>query len=240
MQVRSSFALVALISLLLLCACQKDRGDGAKDPLDEGYQLIDRGDYSTAIHKLRTLSLKDSRPAVRVALASAYAARGGIRVGDYWGFVIGFEAPLVPPGSRYKDRVDAIPVVRGTALTDLKLGVETLATVQTPGGRLYRGILNLILFKSYITASGNFWVEFNKVIEELVSGNTTVLCQFDFDELLKWLEPISYHLIEAMNDLVIAFPEDHKELEGARDLIQAIYIATLDAVSELRQKRSCP
>jgi len=272
-------ALGALISLLLVTSCQKDRIEANRDPLDENYKLIDRGDYSQAIEKLQILSRKDRRPQVRVALASAYAARGGIKVEQYWGFVVGFKAPLVSPENmnlnasvdslqriakqtkgdidprdmralgglvnalavwdRYKERVDSIPVVRDGAKEDLKVAVEILNDVQTPGGRLYRGILNLVLFKSAITESANFWEDFNKILEQLIDGKIDVLCQFKFETLEQWLTPISYHLAETLGDLAIAYPDDKKELLEARQIVPGIYVATMDAVKELRQKRTC-
>lgn len=279
MSIKWNVALGALLSLLLFSGCQKDRTEATRDPLDENYKLIDKGDYSQAIQKLQELSVKDLRPQVRVALASAYAARGGVRVEQYWGFVVGFKAPLVSADSlkmtssveslqriakqakgdldprdmkalgglvnalavwdHYKERVDSIPVVQGQALLDLKVAVDTLSTVNTPGGRLYRAILNLILFKSYVTASANFWEDFNKIIEQLTEGKLEALCQFNFDQLQKWLTPISYHLSETLGDLAIAFPDERQELLEARNIIQSIYTTTTDGIAELRKKRTC-
>ncbi len=273
------WALGVLTVLLVSGGCQRNKTEPVHDPLDTNYKLIDKGDYDGAIRELQRLSLADPRPAVKVALASAYAARGGIRVENYWGFVIGFDAPLVPPDSipenatveslqkiakqargdidprdlnalggivkslsvweRYKDRVDAIPVVSGAALADVQVAAETLKAVQTPGGRLYRAILNLILFKSYITASQALWDQFNAVIGELLAGHIEVLCKFDFEKILNWLNPITYHLTEALDDLIIAYPDERKDLEDARNLVQAIYGITQQAVNELRKKRMC-
>lgn len=272
-------ALWVLTSLLVLGGCQKDKAEPQRDPLDAQYKLIDRGEYDQAISELQKLSLEDARPTVKVALASAYAARGGIRVEDYWGFVIGFEAPLVPPGTvpsnatieslqkiakqakgdidprdlkalggivnalsvweRYKDRVDAIPVVTGAALADVQIAAETLKSVQTPGGRLYRAILNLILFKSYVHSSQGLWDQFNEALQELINGNLEVLCKFNFEQILTWLNPITYHLIETLNDLIVAYPDDRKELEDARNLIEGVYNLTQEAVNELKKKRIC-
>lgn len=263
-------ALGALVFVLLFSGCQRDRLESSGSPLDESYKLIDKGNYNQAISKLQELSVRDFRPQVKIALASAYAARGGVRVTQYWGFVVGFKAPLVPASSlqritvqnkaginpqelkaleglvnalavweRYQERVDSIPVVSGQALGDLKIAVETLTLVQTPGGRLYRGILNLILFKSYVNASAPFWKDFDKVLEEILAGHPEALCRFDFDILLKWLTPISYHLVETLTDLSVAFPEDRQEFSEARNIVQAVYSTTLDAVTELRKKKAC-
>jgi hypothetical protein len=276
---QTKFALGVLTCLMVFGGCQRDTAEPQRDPLDKNYQLIDKGDYEGAIRELQNLAAQDQRPAVRVALASAYAAHGGIRVENYWGFVIGFKAPLVPPESipanatieslqkiakqargdldprdlkalggivnalavwdRYKDRVDAIPVVTGAALADVQMAAEILKTVQTPGGRLYRAILNLILFKSYISASQGLWDQFNAVLQDLLRGRIEVLCKFNFDQILNWLNPITYHLLETLNDLMIAYPDEHKDLEDAKNIIEAVYNLTQEAVNELRKKRTC-
>jgi len=280
MNVRSRFVLVTMTILIALISCQNKESERNKDPLDENYKLIDRGSYSEAITNLTELAKKDSRPQVRVALGSAYAARGGIKVDQYWGFVVGFKAPLVKPENvqvngtieslqrivkqadgniapkdmkalgglirtlavwdLYKDRVEAIPVVQGEAIQDLNRAVNVLASVNTPGGRLYRGILNLILFKSYVTASQDFWEKFNEAIKEVLAGNLKALCKMDFEELLNWLNPVSYHLIETLNDLIVAYPESEKDFVEARNLVQAVYTATKEAIRELRDQRMCP
>lgn len=277
---RTNWAIVAFISLSLLLGCQKDQPEKAQDPLNESYKLIDRGEYSQAINQLQQLSRSDARPQVRVTLASAYAARGGIKVEQYWGFVVGFKTPLVTPENvtvnstvtslqkiakqlngkidpkdlqalggvvnavavwdRYKDRIDAIPVVQGKELEDVRTAVVTLTDIRTPGGHLYRAILNLILFKSYVTSSDKYWKDFNRAIEEVLKGNILALCQFDFEFLQQWLMPIFYHLIETLNDLVIAYPDSSKELIEARNTLVFVQGVTNDAIKELRQKRVCP
>jgi hypothetical protein len=57
--------------------------------------------------------------------------------------------------------------------------------------------------------------------------------------LQKQLEPISYHLIETLNDLIIAFPDNQKDFIEARSLIQAVYATTLNAIDELKKNRMC-
>jgi len=224
MMMKNKFVLVTMTCLLMILGCQNKNPDVHKDPLDENYRLIDRGDYSQAISRLSDLSQQDQRPQVRVALASAYAARAGIKVEQYWGFVIGFKAPLLKTDNiqvnatidslqkiakkakgqmdehdmqalsgliralatwdRYQERIDAIPVVTGDSLTDLDRAVEVLANVQTPGGRLYRAILNLILFKSYVVASKDYWSSFDQVVKRVISGDIQNLCQYNFNVLL--------------------------------------------------------
>lgn len=248
MKLKYKIVLFTMTCLLAASACQNKLAESRKDPLDENYKLIDRGSYSEAIESLKELSLRDPRPQVQVALGSAYAARGGIKVDQYWGFVIGFQSPLVKEEKpkdlsvwdQYKGRLEAIPVVSDPkALKDLHHAVDTLAAVPTPGGRLYRAILNLILFKSYMVSSNGFWEKFGGVVPRLLDGDTAALCEFDLDQLLNWLNPIAYHMIETMKDLTIAFPENEEDFTGARNLIQAVFATTKDAVKELREQRTC-
>lgn len=272
----------AVTLLIALSSCQNKESEKGKDPLEESYKLIDRGSYSEAIDLLIGLEKNDKRSQVRVALGSAYAARAGIKVDQYWGFVVGFKAPLmkvkaesVPATGKleslqrivqqangkidtqqmqalselsqtirvwdqYKDRVDAIPVVQGEALKDVHRAINVLALVKTPGGRLYRAILNLILFKTYVTASQDFWTRFNGSMEEAINGSLTSLCKVEFPDLLGWLNPISYHLMETLTDLTVAFPESEKDFVEARNLIQEVYSTAKSAVGELNSKRMCP
>jgi hypothetical protein len=82
-----SFALAA-------CSPKKDTALD-KDPLETGYRLIDKGETSEAIAHFEELATKDERIQVKEALASAYSARAGIHVDNYWGFLVGFQAPLL-------------------------------------------------------------------------------------------------------------------------------------------------
>ncbi|MBK9321883.1 MAG: hypothetical protein IPM97_02805 [Bdellovibrionaceae bacterium] len=275
-----SKVLLALIAgtFIFTCGCQKNEANNRRDPIDDGYVLIDRGSYSEAIQNLTNLSQVDKRPQVLVALGSAYAARGGIKIEQYWGFIISFKAPVVKEESpttgsiteslfkvskqkgpkvekkikalgglaktssvwdQYKDRIQTIPSVKGEQLKDMQRAVDVLANVKTPGGRLYRALLNLIIFKSYVDESQDFWTDFNDVIGDVVNGEIAVLCDFDFDEILKWLGPISHHLTETLTDLTIAFPEKEVDLIIGKNLVQAIYGTTQDAIQELRDKRMC-
>lgn len=55
---------------------------------------IDKGEYDGAIQTLQKLRVDSRNPKITVILASAYAGRAGVKVENYWGFVIGYEALL--------------------------------------------------------------------------------------------------------------------------------------------------
>lgn len=81
-----------LFASMLSCQGQKASD---RDPLSDSYQKIDKGDYNGAISELEELRTKDSRPQVKSALASAYAARAGLKVEKLWNFVKALSAPPV-------------------------------------------------------------------------------------------------------------------------------------------------
>ena len=80
--------------LLSILSCQGQKASD-RDPLSASYQKIDQGDYDGAIAQLEELRTKDSRPAVKSALASAYAARAGLKVEKLWNFVKALNAPQI-------------------------------------------------------------------------------------------------------------------------------------------------
>lgn len=271
--------LLLFLGWMLVSACQNEPATRREDPLAKGYQQIDRGEYDLAISDLTQLSQKDPRPEVLVTLASAYAARGGVKVADYWGFVIGFKAPLVNsealPVSEaakslqkiarqtkgklkpeeaeafggimkalalwelYKDRIDAIPTSDGERARDLATATRILERVQTPGGRLYRAILNLILFKSAVVASDGSWDEFEAAVTEALKGDADKLCTFDVSRFTERLQPMSYRLAETLTDLMIAYPEQVLSLKPAADEVERMDLTLNEASSQLRSKKVC-
>jgi hypothetical protein len=256
---------VAILGLQGLSACQNSSSSRAQDPLAKQYQHIDRGEYSEAIHELTDLAARDPRPEVLVTLASAYAARAGVKVAQYWGFVVGFKTPLLKANDfgapapaafadapeaqglanlitlwgRYQVRIDAIPVVRGSAHADLTSAVEVLARVQTPGGRLYRAILDLILFKSAVVAEEKPLKEAGAMLTKVARGESEPFCSFDFTAFANQTRQISYHLGETLNDLSIAFPEQSATLTPAKVQAAEFDQALQKAKKQFRQSKGC-
>lgn len=93
---KNQLVFIPLLTALLLGACTpKSDQHASKDRLEQAYRIMDKGDYDEAISQLEELSKEDTRPEVREALASAYAARAGIKIENYWGFLAGFQSPKV-------------------------------------------------------------------------------------------------------------------------------------------------
>lgn len=82
-------------TFLVLSACQKkseQEGDDFK--IRQATSQIDKGDYDGAIASMQKLKAQSANPKISMVLASAYAARAGVKVENYWGFTVGYEALL--------------------------------------------------------------------------------------------------------------------------------------------------
>lgn len=86
---------VLLAGAALLASCEARHENLSKDPIERGYELIDQGRADEAATYYEGLAKTDARPEIRVAWASALAAKGGVKIDSYWGFVVGFKAPLL-------------------------------------------------------------------------------------------------------------------------------------------------
>jgi hypothetical protein len=67
-------------------SCQ-GRNPEKNDRMAQAHQKIDQGDYSAAINILEDLQSSDQRPQVKMSLASAYAARAGVKLESLLKFI---------------------------------------------------------------------------------------------------------------------------------------------------------
>ena len=127
------FFLFAVIALGLGACEPKKEKSYDHDPLDSQYRMIDRGDYDGAIRELEAMLQGQNTPRVREALASAYAARAGLFIENYWGFLVGFRAPLLNV-----DRVNAGPTVTRARKILTQLNGDAEPTNRNAFGQLAR------------------------------------------------------------------------------------------------------
>jgi hypothetical protein len=134
----SFLVIFAAVFLFSACTAQKDIRAN-EDPLEQAYQKIDKGDYDAAISDLERLVKSDPRPETKQGLASAYAARAGLKIQNYSAFISSFKAPLITTETikkspiiseikKYLDKADQQTVSRRTE--ELEKIVKTLASIE--------------------------------------------------------------------------------------------------------------
>lgn len=254
------FLLFAAFAVFAACSPRKidDLGD---DPLIEADRAIDRGQYDRAIARLEELSRRDPRPRVRETLASAYAARAGLSVQKYWGFLVGFQAPLLnlervetSPAVRsarrvldqldghveadssrpfgqlarffgtlelWSDRIDRLPTVPAAKRADVERALTVLKDIPSRGGRLYRALLGLIVFKTDITNGFDKWADVERHLRKLDLArpaspvNQALLCQINVKSFAKWAGGVIARLTVTARDVAVAFPSKASDMDGA-------------------------
>lgn len=106
------------------------------DPLDEGIQKIDSGDYEGAIVYLQDLLNREPNDNVRIALATAYVGRAGVEIADYWDIIrIMQQEPIneetIQQSSQYQANLDSIeplyPILPSDTEEDLQKLFQSVA-----------------------------------------------------------------------------------------------------------------
>src|SRR5687768_9268993 len=85
--IKSIKKIVALFTLLFCQMGCQDPTALNEDPMELGYQRLDRGDFDGAIFIFQNEMKQDPHDTVRMALASAYAGRAGVEIHNFWNFV---------------------------------------------------------------------------------------------------------------------------------------------------------
>ncbi len=138
--------LAAALGLIILASfgCNKSHISDSSEPhVEEGYQLIDNGQYTEAIDVFWTLLQNEDTPTIRIGLASAYAARAGILVQSYWDMIL----PLIKtqPDTQ-KDKVEKFK--KEWKLLILKLPSEVQTTLAVNEEKIFKAYENLENFKA--------------------------------------------------------------------------------------------
>lgn len=86
---------VFLVFAMVACNQETQADRIEQDPYEIGYSQIDQGQYEQAISTFQQIHSRTPSLRSELGLASAYAARAQIKVDSYWGFVVGFDMPLM-------------------------------------------------------------------------------------------------------------------------------------------------
>lgn len=226
----ASQKVLIFLSIVFLMSCQnKEKPLSQKQSLAKGFSLIDQGHYDGAIDYFSQLLQKDSHPHVQIALASAYAARAGIKFEQLYAFIVErkvqpfsvslSELPieqqtieLIENLAKYTDHWSRVPVVQGERYIDLYSALSTIGSSSEPGVRLYAAGLRVVLLKSTIHEGAE---NFRKLL-------ISQLCADQLYLYIEWTVRIIDGLIAFGEDLLVAFPENEQQYNDVIDELSGV------------------
>lgn len=215
--------LFAFVFSLLSCHGKEEPVTREKS-LSKGFSLLDQGIYDEAIEYFADLAAHDPHYHVKMAWASAYAGRAGVKLEQLYSFIVvknveplefsllGLPkdkqaSELMKQLSKYVEHWNHIPVVVTEKRNDLSSAVKILDGLDQPGARLYSAALRLVIIKSAVLTGMETW----KVSTEVKAK--AKICTDDLYPYFKWAFRILDEVISLSADLQVAFPDRKKEYE---------------------------
>ncbi|OYZ21242.1 MAG: hypothetical protein B7Y39_09425 [Bdellovibrio sp. 28-41-41] len=230
--------------LTMITACHKvSDKTPAEDHIAKATTFIDQGDYGSAIELLEDTMKHEDTYEVRLVLASAYAGKAGIKVENYWDYLVGFDAFA-------KDKApEAIPDVITADMIPEKLDEKSKSQLKNLNDS-YKGIQRLdkkiekvpliqtsdrpylkkarALLEQTPTASSKLYRSLLTVVmikSEIQDGKELVAAWSDasFDpcfavlpEVSVWLSKVLDLVGEGLDDLGHAYPNDKDQYQAMR------------------------
>ncbi len=163
--------LLLLLSLFLLSCEPRKTVSQDRSAVESANQKMDRGDWNGAIAILNEEIAKFPLDLdLNLAKAVAYAGRAGIRTTEYIStFIVSVpDRPRKISAKNKKSiirdwadtarlfdenlrRVEVLPILNRTQLKDAKIAQELLIKDPRKSSRLFRALLNLVIFRTFLT-----------------------------------------------------------------------------------------
>ena len=174
------FAQILLpLCFLTLISCHRDKHETIEDRRTDAQHLIDQGRTDEAISVLENDPEISKNAALQISLASAYAARAGLVVKNYWRVFVQQSDFTIPVRANEKnsyskrDRKDQIaillylleqqnevtqwlqqmtylPVMNAAQILDLQKAQNILANQKDRSARLYRVFITIVIAKALV------------------------------------------------------------------------------------------
>ncbi|WP_295905356.1 tetratricopeptide repeat protein [uncultured Bdellovibrio sp.] len=197
--------------------------------MSTGFSMMDQGNYDEAIAYFTKLSAMDPHYHVKMALASAYAGRAGVKIEQIYSFVVvkniapqnlrltGLSidqqtSQLMNTLARYSEQWSRVPDVSASGRRDLQSALKVLEAVPEPGARLYSATLRVVLLKSSVLEGTKNWKIQNK----------SQVCTDDLRPFFDWGLRIVDGLLFLLEDLRGAFPEREKDYQDISNRLSQI------------------
>ncbi|MBL7546124.1 MAG: hypothetical protein JNL11_20055 [Bdellovibrionaceae bacterium] len=238
--------LVFIVSTIIFSSCHKARNTPAESAVAKATVYIDQGDYDFAIQILEDSLLFEENSETRLVLASAYAGRAGIKVENYWDYLIGFDAfakdkteamyPDIIPMNLVPESIDQEAKETLKILNDqykdlqkLNAKAEKIPVVEPEALQdlmRARSILSKTtssgsrLYRSLLTAVvvKSEFAEFDKVVKEWIAAEQN-FCFSLVAELPTWLADTLDLVSEGLDDLGKAYPDQNADYQSMRTKI---------------------
>jgi tetratricopeptide (TPR) repeat protein len=231
-----SMRIQIFLALILLTfsfvACQpKQESETREKALSRGFAMMDDGKNDEAIEYFAKLAQQDPHFHVKLAWASAYANRAGVRIEKIYSFAVlatktqDFKAQfqgltfdrqteeLIKNINTYLARWNKIPNLNAEARGDLQKALDVLSPDQEPAVRVYAAILRLVLLKS-VTAEG--FENFRLLSNEKICGD-------QLNGYFDWGLQILNQLAILSEDLEKSFPKNAGPYRETKEKVRRFY-----------------
>lgn len=239
-----SIARVLLLTTFLsLASCHRDNHESAEDRRVDAQRLIDDGRTDEAISVLENDPELGQNADLQMSLASAYAARAGLVVKNYWRFFVqqnNFSIPVQASEknsyskqsqqdqialalyllrqqkgvSEWLQRMTYLPVMDARQILDLQKAQNVLSDQKNRSGRLYRVFISFVIAKALVMD--------NPKPEELSEGKGLSQRGLETNNFFMLVDQLKL----IATDLIYLFPDRKSEF------METIY--TLDFILSLR------
>ncbi|WP_413294794.1 hypothetical protein ACLSU7_06745 [Bdellovibrio sp. HCB185ZH] len=216
-----------LLLIAVLASCSSEKPETREQKMNRGFEYLDQQNYDQAIAYFQKLLKEDNHPQVRMALASAYAARAGIRIENIYNFVVVQHRPVmrlqiqnlnfseqtnevIHNLEKFLAQWEQVPNVTSTGRKDLEKAVGILAETDNAGARLYSAILRVVVLKANV---GEGIISWNL---QTTQNSDKKLCVQDIRPWWSWCEKVINSLESLGSDLEKAFPKKVDELKQYR------------------------
>lgn len=226
---RTKFLLLFVLFVSVVSCSSKEDIETRENRMHRGFKMIDEKKYDDAISYFTDLAAKDDHYQIKLALASSYAARAGVKIENIYGFVVAKHSPTVdlqlsdlPLDQQVNNTIDNlqkiatqwehVPSVSLNATADLQTALRVLAQNTEPGVRLYAATLRVVVLKSNINEGVKNWNRTRK--------NKQHICTKDLRPYWEWILKIINGLKVLTVDLEYSFPQRSEDILQMRAEIE--------------------
>ncbi|MNK95126.1 hypothetical protein D3C87_1153510 [compost metagenome] len=225
------FLALTLLTFSLVACQPKEEAETREKALSRGFSMMDEGKNDEAIRYFAKLAQQDPHFHVKLAWASAYANRAGVRIEKIYSFAVlatktqDFKVQfqgltfdrqteeLIKNVNTYLARWNKIPNLNAEARADLQSALDVISTDKEPAVRVYAAILRLVLLKS-VTAEG--FENFRLLSNQKVCGD-------QLNGFFDWGLQLLNQLAILSEDLEKSFPKDAERYRETKDKVRSFH-----------------